>query len=791
MNISQKPYEDRPKRGGNLDRNSLSLCIFAVDNKTIEMSLLRVMNMFLLVVAVVLTGCEDGVVPENLRIPELPVVSAVAEGRVVTLTATFKSVVELSSAKEFGFYFGEDEQSMERMTAAKTDGLGYSLILEDLEYSTTYSYKAWVGNGRDEVSSDSREVVTGKEPVGPDPPSPVEQNIEFKDPEVKALCVENWDLDGDGELSKAEAAKVTNLRWVFKRNEEITSFEEFEYFTGLTSVADSAFKLCRNLVNIKLPESVSVIGERAFEECGNMLLSKLPDNLTIVKTHAFVGCSSMPLTSLPETITEIGSWAFSRCSNIRLSALPSILTMIEGGVFAHCPGVAPSELPANIHYIGDWAFINCVNFNPKNIPSGVKEIGKYAFQGCESLAWTSLPDGLLEIGSHAFWFCYELKLTELPPQIYCLHESVFENCWSMETLALPENLDKIESRAFANCRFFEITIPGNVYYIGPLAFSGCEYLRQVTVLPSTPPDMEDTFLGDNANVIFVPSASIEKYKTANNWSEWTAKYKTLTDRDSGKNPGSGSGDDSGDERGNDPITYVDGGVDYGDGIVIDGTVWAPVNCGYHPENYPFGKVYQWGRKFGFGYSDPNYKDASSPVLKSGPVSADVGLSEANSNVFFTSYRGSWLSVKNSTLWNKGTDANPIKTENDPCPDGWRLPTLSECTSLKLHYSSLVTYAGQKGRWFSGNKTYGSGVPAIFLPLAGYIDNSGNAKHRQVGDTYGHPEGLYWSSSACDSYDYYSARGLRLTPTYVDIVYGQADAYTIRCVAERHDSSMNK
>ena len=441
MNISQKPYDDRPKRGGNLDRNSLSLCIFAVDNKTIEMSLLRVMNMLLLVVAVVLTGCEDGVVPENLRIPELPVVSAVAEGRVVTLTATFKSVVELSSAKEFGFYFGEDEQSMERLTAAKTDGLGYSLILEDLEYSTTYSYKAWVGNGRDEVSSDSREVVTGKEPVGPDPPSPVEQNIEFKDPEVKALCVENWDLDGDGELSKAEAAKVTNLRWVFKRNEEITSFEEFEYFTGLTSVADSAFKLCRNLVNIKLPESVSVIGERAFEECGNMLLSKLPDNLTIVKTHAFVGCSSMPLTSLPETITEIGSWAFSRCSNIRLSALPSILTMIEGGVFAHCPGVAPSELPANIHYIGDWAFINCVNFNPKNIPSGVKEIGKYAFQGCESLAWTSLPDGLLEIGSHAFWFCYELKLTELPPQIYCLHESVFENCWSMETLALPENLD--------------------------------------------------------------------------------------------------------------------------------------------------------------------------------------------------------------------------------------------------------------------------------------------------------------------------------------------------------------
>lgn len=181
----------------------------------------------------------------------------------------------------------------------------------------------------------------------------------------------------------------------------------------------------------------------------------------------------------------------------------------------------------NIHYVGDWAFLNCVNLDLKSLPSGVKEIGKYAFQGCESLALTSLPEGLLEIGDHAFWFCYKLKLTELPPQIHCLRESVFENCLSIETLALPEKLDKIESRAFANCRFFEITIPSSVYYIGPLAFSGCDYLRQVTVLPSTPPDMEDTFIGDNANVIYVPSASIEKYKTATNWSEWKVKYKAL------------------------------------------------------------------------------------------------------------------------------------------------------------------------------------------------------------------------------------------------------------------------
>ena len=52
------------------------------------MDCLRIIKVFLLFAAAALVGCKGDIVPENLRIPELPVVSAVAEGRVVTLTAT-------------------------------------------------------------------------------------------------------------------------------------------------------------------------------------------------------------------------------------------------------------------------------------------------------------------------------------------------------------------------------------------------------------------------------------------------------------------------------------------------------------------------------------------------------------------------------------------------------------------------------------------------------------------------------------------------------------------------------
>lgn len=45
--------------------------------------------------------------------------------------------------------------------------------------------------------------------------------------------------------------------------------------------------------------------------------------------------------------------------------------------------------------------------------------------------------------------------------------------------------------------------------------------------------------------------------------------------------------------------YVDEhGINRGKGIQVYGVVWAPVNCGYHETDFPWGKLYQWGRSDG-------------------------------------------------------------------------------------------------------------------------------------------------------------------------------------------------
>ena len=94
--------------------------------------------------------------------------------------------------------------------------------------------------------------------------------IDFADDNVKAICVANWDTDGDGELSYAEAAAVTSLGTAFKNNADITSFDELQYFTGLTSLPNASFMSCTNLVSISLPSSIASLGTGAFFNCTSL-----------------------------------------------------------------------------------------------------------------------------------------------------------------------------------------------------------------------------------------------------------------------------------------------------------------------------------------------------------------------------------------------------------------------------------------------------------------------------------------------------------------------------------------
>ena len=235
--------------------------------------------------------------------------------------------------------------------------------------------------------------------------------------------------------------------------------------------------------------------------------------------------------------------------------------------------------------------------------------------------------------------------------------------------------------------------------------------------------------------------------------------------------------------------YIDeNGINHGQGVKIGETVWAPVNCGYHATDYAYGKLYQWGRKYGQGYSgelyDSNgnyigkYSDSVVPEIVSGPVSSTTGQSKDNENKFYynSSSPNDWCSPQNDKMWNSGTEDNPVKAEYDPCPDGWRVPTCAELNELNNNYSSWTTNEkDQPGYWFSGSNSYTETVPQVFFPAAGRrARGDGSALDRGYA-------GCYWSSRPISPYAYHFSFSSR----YVTIDYTgyRADGRFVRCVQE--------
>lgn len=222
--------------------------------------------------------------------------------------------------------------------------------------------------------------------------------------------------------------------------------------------------------------------------------------------------------------------------------------------------------------------------------------------------------------------------------------------------------------------------------------------------------------------------------------------------------------------------YIDEyGIDHGPGIKIStfsygDIIWAPVNCGYHATDYKYGKIYQWGRKYGQGYTG---SDAEAPVIAKGGVTLEDGQDPDNANTFFEGVGNDWLGESDDKLWNSGTEEAPVKTENDPCPDGWRVPTYNELTSLQSRQSSSWTTNddGQQGYWFSDSKDPSQ---TFFLPAAGRIKSWGDPADRDS-------NGYYWSSKPYNN----GAANMQSMSKYS--VSGSSNyrcyGYSVRCVKE--------
>ena len=321
--------------------------------------------------------------------------------------------------------------------------------------------------------------------------------ITFADANVKAICVANWDTNGDGELSYDEAVAVTDFGEVFRENTEITSFEELQYFTGLTSISNYAFYNCNNLSgSLYIPNSVTMIGSSAFDGCSG-----------------FTGD-----LYIPNSVTEIGDWAFADCYGFTGGlTISNSVTTIGVGVFYDCGFTGNLVIPNSVTEIGADAFFGCGFTGSLTIPNSVTTIGQYAFINCGFIGLLTIPDSVTSIGNSAFQGCngFTGDLV-IPSSVTEIGEWAFSGCSGFTgCLTIPDSVTTIGGAAFSGCSGFigSLTIPNSVTTIGYAAFYGCSGFSFITNLAETPPTCYyNTFSTWSANtLVYVPCNYVDAY----------------------------------------------------------------------------------------------------------------------------------------------------------------------------------------------------------------------------------------------------------------------------------------
>jgi len=288
----------------------------------------------------------------------------------------------------------------------------------------------------------------------------------------------------------------------------------------------------QEIKDLRIPSSVTSIGNEAFSFCSGLTSVTIPSSVTSIGTDAFSGCTGLTSVTIPSSVTDIGVWAFSHCTglisisvaegNSAYDSRNKCNAIIETKSNKLITGCKNTIIPSSVTSIGEYAFLGCTGMTSVTIPSSVTDIGKFAFHFCTSLTTVTIPSSVTSIGEYAFNNCKGLSSVTIPDGITIIEEGTFNDCMGLSSVTIPPSVTSIGDEAFSACKgLTSVTIPSSVTNIGKSAFHGCTGLTDLYCYAGTVPKTGlDTFAGSPiANMtLHVPESAISAYRATAPWS---------------------------------------------------------------------------------------------------------------------------------------------------------------------------------------------------------------------------------------------------------------------------------
>ena len=347
---------------------------------------------------------------------------------------------------------------------------------------------------------------------------------------------------------------------------------------GLTSItlpatvgmiAGHAFQGCSSLTEFTIPVSVDSIGEGVFTNCTGIRKFVIADGNHYLKVHGNGQMGEMK--SLEELYVGRASnaWWWQSKGYIKKLTLTGSVTEVKDGEFNGGGELETVTLGNQIVRIGENAFQNCSKFSAISISEGVCEIGYYAFYGCRRLPCITLPSTLKLIGGGAFIDCKALEEITIPASVDSIGGYVFSRCDALKRLTFEDGPNLLKWEGCGDVAALEEIFVGREYHkssenfafnigsslkkitfndrvkrlyysdlwfngaletiilgkgftqIDDGVFTGTGAVKEIYCYAAVPPVLASLGnINPNTCTLYVPAASIDAYKEADNWKKF-------------------------------------------------------------------------------------------------------------------------------------------------------------------------------------------------------------------------------------------------------------------------------